>query len=141
MFNRVEPGLALRMRNEARRIAEQHRRIAELKEEVSKALSGDSMRHACETFERFAEALGAHFDVEEQLFFPAIHGIDAELARTVDELVTAHGRLREDMAVLLGHFSAGERSACMPLLDALVEEIRTHERTEEWAMDRAGRRD
>ena len=139
LFNRVEPGLALRMRSEARRISEQHRRLAELKDEVSAALSNESMGSARVRFQRFAEALGAHFDVEEQVFFPAIHGIDPELGRTVDELVTAHERLRGELAVLLAHLGSGEPSACVLLLDDLVKQLQMHERVEEWAMERAAR--
>ena len=136
-MNRLEPGLTLRMKNEARRIQDQHRRLSELKDEIASALSAHAMQRASEYFDRFVEALEAHFSVEEQLFFPAIHGIDAEIGETVDQLISAHALMRDQMAGLSRVFASGDGRECARQLENLIALLQHHERAEERVMRRA----
>lgn len=135
---RLEPGLRLRMKSEARRIADQHRRLEGLKDQVASEMSGASLKDARASFELYAEALEAHFAVEERFYFPAIHGLDAELAKAVEALLVEHERFRSQVSDLLGYFVSGDGAACAALLETLVNELAAHERAEERAMRRAG---
>lgn len=135
---RLEPGLKMRMKSEARRIAEQHRRLVVLRDEVTTELSRLSLGAAGDAFARFAEALEAHFTVEERLYFPAIQSLDPELWDAVESLLSSHRRLRRRVADLLDHFASGNGFACAILLKALIDELRAHEREEEQVMTRAG---
>ena len=108
-LERPEPGLTLRMKAEARRIANQHSRLEELRDRVTAEISRLSLQGARTEFERFADALEAHFAMEEKLFLPAIGSLDPELGRAVEELLGEHRLLRRRVSDLMDHFAMLER--------------------------------
>ena len=136
-LERPEPGLTLRMKAEARRIANQHSRLEELRGRVTAEISRLSLQTARSAFERFAVALEDHFAVEEKFFLPALGSLDPEVGRAVEELLGEHQLLRRRVSDLMDHFAAGNGFACAILLDALIGELRAHERDEERVLARA----
>lgn len=135
---RSEPGLRLRMKSEARRIAQQHARLEELRERVTVELVNLSLASACTEFEVLAEALEAHFRVEERVFFPAVHGQGGALGQDVEALVREHQSLRQRIGTVRSHFAASNGLACAITLDKLIQELQRHEREEERVMARVG---
>ncbi len=76
----TETGLRHRARRVARQISKQHRHLNPLFEVLEDSLSpggGDGAPEACA---RFRDALEAHFSLEDEFFFPALHGLCPERA-------------------------------------------------------------
>jgi iron-sulfur cluster repair protein YtfE (RIC family) len=132
--HRIEVGLRLRMKREVTRIKAQHRRLEDLRHEVTSEISRRSVETAGVAFGRFAEALEAHFIVEEQIFFPAVHGLDGNNGEAIEALLEDHARIRRRVTELRGHFSSGNGFGCAVQLDALVGDLRVHEQEEERVM-------
>jgi iron-sulfur cluster repair protein YtfE (RIC family) len=130
----------MRLAHEARRIARQHAFFEELRSSTRLALErggGDERRKALHTL---ATSLEAHFTLEEHVQFPALHGLHAESADELTELVAQHHRFREDLAALAqqgGADADGARSAALASFERLAEALRQHEDREEALLERA----
>jgi hemerythrin-like domain-containing protein len=128
-----EPGLRKRLDRESRRISSQHRQLDVLLQAVATALECEDRPAARAHFVRVADALDAHFAIEEELTFPAVHGLRPALGPTLASLASEHDVLRErtqgvaDALQRDGH-SGGE---LLVSLDSLVESLRAHEDREE----------
>ena len=70
-----EPGLRYRMRRALRQMGDQHRGLREIHERLASALAAGNRREATDAFVRFRHALGAHFELEEGVFFPALASV------------------------------------------------------------------
>jgi iron-sulfur cluster repair protein YtfE (RIC family) len=128
-----EPGLRKRMGRETRRISAQHRQLDLFFQVVIDALESGARGEARSHFTRLADALDAHFAIEEELTFPAIHGLRPALGPTLAGLVDEHDVLRErvgaagDALARDGHPPAD----VLALLETLAEGLAAHERREE----------
>lgn len=130
-----QPGLRLRLAHEAKRIAAQHEFLDALEGTTLRALergAGDEMRSAMRTF---AVSLGAHFRLEEQVQFPALHGLDAGLRPELDALMRDHGEFRTRMAGLEAMVADGDglvrRASVLASFGQLAAALREHEEREE----------
>ncbi len=128
---RLEPGLKLRMKREGRRIADQHRQLLKLRNRVTAEIARPSVPGARAAFSEFAEALEAHFGVEERIYFPAVRGLDKELRAAVDALVVEHRELRLRVTDLTAGFESGNGFVCLIKLESLIDQLKHHERREE----------
>ncbi len=126
-----QPGLEFRMRTEARRIRSQHRQLTEMRELAVTALQELSVGRGCVAFARFSEALLAHFDLEERVYFPAARGLRPELEDELQVLVDDHADLRRDADRVLAHFENGNGFASALTIDVLLTRLVDHERREE----------
>lgn len=126
-----EEGLALRMRREALRVASQHHQLDQFHEVFENALARGDGASAQQSFARFADALEAHFKLEEQVYFPALHGMDAGSASELAELVREHDALREALAEVHGALRERDLPACDAALGAWLPRLILHERREE----------
>jgi hypothetical protein len=88
-----EPGLRYRMRRALRQMGDQHRGLREIHERLAAALAAGNRREATDAFVRFRHALGAHFELEEGVFFPALHGLHPEEGPDLEALGREHGEL------------------------------------------------
>jgi len=124
-------GLRVRMRNEERRVCSQHEKLDDLVQEIWLELDKDGPAKPKGDFLLFVSVLDAHMSVEEDVYFPALHGLrpDAgdELARLVDE----HHALRESAERVTEAFRIGDRSSATRELDALARAVKAHEAAEE----------
>jgi hypothetical protein len=130
------PGIALRMKLEARRMAAQHRTLAALREEIRDSLTAHSLASAERAFERFSEMLDAHFQVEEEIHFPSVRSTWREMAGEMDDLVQDHRRLRRQVARVRGSFARGNGFECAITLGRLLEQVVRHEQVEEAILKR-----
>jgi len=94
-----QPGLRLRVGREARRISSQHRQLDTFYGMVLDSLSNGRAERARSEFLRFHDALEAHFTVEEQIHFPALHGLRPELDAELATLVEVHSEKELDAAL------------------------------------------
>jgi hypothetical protein len=135
-----QPGLALRMRREARVISAQHRQLDEFHGHVAAALERAEADAARAAFARFADALEAHLALEDGLYFPALRGLRPSLGPELATLEDEHQRLRESLAVTARPIEAGECAAASQALERLASAMADHEGREEMLLARIQRR-
>ena len=124
-------GLRYRMRRALRQIGEQHRQLHEIHDRLGGAVASGARSEAREAFVRYRHAIGAHFELEDGVFFPALHGLHPEEQGDLEALSRDHvnllGALQRLLPLLeetsLARFGAG--------LDAFRSDFGQHERREE----------
>jgi hypothetical protein len=126
-------GLDLRLRREALRVASQHHQLDQFHEVFENELARGDLRAAQQSFARFADALEAHFQLEEQVYFPALHGRDVPAA-DLAELVRDHDALRDALPEIHAALVARDRAACEAAIGAWLPRLVQHERREEALM-------
>lgn len=127
----VDAGLRQRMPYERRRIHSQHTQLGTLHEEVVLALDRDEVHTASRLFGHFEEALEAHLEVEERIYFPAVHGLVPRLASEIADLVGEHETIRAELPSIASLLRSGETEISRELLQSLAELLSEHERREE----------
>lgn len=126
-----EPGAKARMRLEARRISSQHRQLDELFGLVVGALAEGRLRRAEARFRHFQDAMEAHFSLEDEVYFPALHGLRRGLTPALEELSQEHARFRSELVRIADTFSRQDPDDCACQLDDLTKRIADHETREE----------
>jgi iron-sulfur cluster repair protein YtfE (RIC family) len=127
----TDVGLRLRMRSESRRIAAQHEELNRLRTAVSERIEEDGAIAALETFIRFMATLDAHMNLEEEIYFPALHGLDSSAGPELAELTAEHVEVRLDTVEIRKLLRDDERERARRAFDGLVWRIAKHEMTEE----------
>ena len=124
-------GLAQRMQREAARISSQHRQLDDFHDVVSAALARGDAAGARSAFERFADALEAHLSLEDEFYFPALHGLARELTPELVALSEEHAALRTGMRSVADCLATASPDACASALAGWIAELSAHERREE----------
>ena len=136
-----QPGLRLRLAQEARRMANQHRQIGSLAGVLSRALGGTDTRAGRSAFARFRDAIAAHMALENEVHFPALHGLHPELEADLTRLAREHDGFHRELDVLAQGIERGDLGSSARRLDDFVGRFEAHETREERLMERvAGRR-
>lgn len=125
------PGLGKRLRYETVRISSQHEKLNELYRDVARELERHARHRAFVCFGRLRDALEAHFDVEDRVYFPAVHGFRPEYASLLDALSQDHVRFRKELFGIHRLLEANELEESQRMLDQLVEELQAHEGRED----------
>lgn len=132
----MRAGLRSRLRRVVQRVEDQHRALREIAVELDRALASGSRELAHAWLTRMRDALRAHFELEEEVVFPALHGLDPDTLSEIEQLERDHGRFLERLRALL----AGEPGAT-PLTPAdvkgLRERLAAHELREEHLLEQA----
>jgi hypothetical protein len=126
-----DPGLRLRMRGEERRISSQHRQLGDLFERTLDSVESIGPRRAVGDFLLFQTALEAHMSVEEDIYFPALHGLRNDVKDELVELVEEHEKIRivlDNVKYLMS--KSVEHDAKLALIE-LANRIEDHEEKEE----------
>ena len=135
----LDAGLRRRMPYERQRIHSQHTQLGELHTAIVDALDRDEVHTAYRAFGHFEQALRAHLEIEERIYFPAVHGLVPELAAEVASLVAEHETIREGLPRLNALLHAGECELSVDALQALARELSVHELREESLLARVSR--
>jgi hypothetical protein len=130
-----QPGLRLRLAQEARRIGNQHRQIDALAATLSHALSGADEGAGRSAFLRFRDALTAHMSLENEVHFPALHGLHPEFEQELTHLAREHGHFHGELDELARGLDQGDRGACVRRLEDFVSRFSAHEAREEKLME------
>jgi hypothetical protein len=120
----------MRLAHEARRVAAQHEALDAFEREVRAAFEIGSASAIAASLRSLERALLAHFAIEEDVHFPALHGLDPGFAAEIQNLVREHVAFREALARLIADTAAtgaGRVAAFAELADGL----RKHENREE----------
>lgn len=126
-----DQGLRLRMRGEEHRIGSQHEQLNKLCREVLIRIDQYGASSAINDFLLFMTALDAHMTVEEEIFFPALHGLCADASEELTVLVAEHDAFRRDLDEIRILLKAKNRVAARLALGRLARQISKHERAEE----------
>jgi hypothetical protein len=125
------PGLRHRLERALRQIAQQHRQLHELGAGLLGALASGDRGAVREGFRRYLEAVGAHFALEDGVFFPALHGLHPERGGELEPIGQEHAGLLDALRRLGALL---EREATAPFaegLESLRAALAAHERREE----------
>jgi hypothetical protein len=131
-----DAGLRYRMRRALRQIGEQHRHLREIRDALHGALAADDRPELRDSFVRYRHAIGAHFELEDGVFFPALHGLHPGARERLEALGAEHAELLARLqqlaplvdAVALDGFAAG--------FAAFGDEMSEHEGREEALVSR-----
>jgi iron-sulfur cluster repair protein YtfE (RIC family) len=116
---------------EARRLLAQHRKLDELYEAAVTTLIEEPRAKAERAFLRFREALDAHFSLEDEVYFPALHGLRKDLGERLEHLSSEHERLRTKAGQLAEVLHNRPREICLELLREISAAVSAHEEAEE----------
>ena len=128
---RTEPGVAYRLRRGVRHISNQHRQLDVMVDSVFDALEAHMPRAAAVAFQRFRDALEAHFSLEESLYFPALGGVVPELRDKLGSFVADHMELRGHLDGVDAALDAGALDRAAQVLEELTRALADHEAQEE----------
>ncbi len=136
---RGDVGLRARLGQEARRISKQHRQLDSFYEVVADAIGNDRPEQARTAFQRLHDALDAHFTLEENVHFPALHGLRPEFSAELDALEAEHGGFRAQLAEVEILLDQQALHRAGPTLDRFVTALAAHEGREEQLLARCQR--
>lgn len=124
----TQQGLKLRLRRISRQIDSQHRHLREFRLELTRVASGHP-DDALEAARRYQRSLDAHFELEEGLFFPALHGYAPEHEPTLRELEREHVELTREIQQLCAAIS-DQAPGVVEALERFLARLQAHERGE-----------
>jgi hypothetical protein len=123
-------GLLYRVKRAARQIGEQHTQLDEILRALRPAIVRGDAAEARSLIVRYRLAIEAHFTLEEDVFFPALHGLHPRHAKDLELLGAEHAGFRQQLDRLgalldsgLGAFEAG--------LGSYERDLAVHETREE----------
>lgn len=128
-----QPGLRLRLAHVSRRLPIQHEFLNALLATTSRALERMEAVAAQEALLGFRGALDAHFQLEEEVYFPALHSLQPDLEVEIEELVREHHALRDRLLVLEGRAGREPGPAVAQEFVELSHALRQHESREQQA--------
>ncbi len=136
-----QPGLRLRLAHEARRIASQHSHLDALEDSTRRAFERGDLAAIQQLLHGFRASLDAHFTLEEQVHFPALHGLHPAFQPELEELIREHVHFREALeridASLRAIGAEGSAAEVLVAFRDLSARLRRHEEREERLLARA----
>lgn len=130
-MNLKQNGLRRRVEIESRRIPSQHRQLDQFYGVLASALERRDLPGARSAFSHFADACRAHFAMEDEIYFPALHGLRPDLEPTLTDLVQEHRAMVRTLERLASLFEADRLAEGEGELDRLVTRLQAHEGREE----------
>jgi hypothetical protein len=124
-------GLRYRLRRALRQIGEQHHQLHEIHDRLAAAIAAAERPVARDAFVRFRHAIGAHFELEDEVFFPALHGLHPEERGNLEGLGSDHAGLLAALKQLGSLFEEASLERFGAAFDAFRLELATHEKREE----------
>ncbi len=128
----------MRLAHASRRLPAQHDFLDALLATTGRALERMSPGEAQEAMRGFRGALEAHFQLEEEVHFPALHGLQPGLEAELEALVREHRALRGRLLALESRTGRETGPALVRDFAALAESLRQHESREERLLVRDG---
>jgi len=130
-MNEFETGLRHRLRRALRQTAHQHERLHALHRRLDDALERGAIDVVRAAAERLHAALAAHFDLEDAVIFPAVHGLDHRRAQDLNALAREHREYLVELERLRAQLDAAALTAFGDGYRAFRAAIGEHEQREE----------
>jgi hypothetical protein len=128
----METGLRHRLKRVVRQMADQHRHLRPIQADLAEALARDGrVRPAQDAFARYRQAIDAHFALEGEMFFPALHGLRPDWQEALEALDREHEGLRDALSEVGRRIGAGTLAEAGAALAGFASELRDHEGREE----------
>jgi hypothetical protein len=124
-------GLRHRVRRLVEQIAGQHRQLGELRSEIDAAFARGAREDAGRSLTRFRAVLVAHFELEQDVFFPALHGLEPSRKRDLEALEQEHADLLAQLESVLAGVESERQADCADRFRSCLERLRGHEQIEE----------
>jgi len=132
----MRAGVRRPLRRALQRVEEQHRSLREIAVELDRALPSGSRESVELWLTRMRDGLAAHFELEEKVVFPALHGLDPATMREIEQLERDHRRFLDGWGALLGR-EPSDGAIAPANLKELLELLAAHEVREEQLLARA----
>jgi iron-sulfur cluster repair protein YtfE (RIC family) len=133
--SQAEPGLELRLKRVRRQIAAQHRHLKPIFQVLCDAVAARDPREARAAFENYRDAIEAHFSLEDEFFFPALHGLHREYARQLDALTREHEGFLRDVREIGEALRRADLPRANEALEAFAAALSAHEENEQRIVD------
>jgi len=127
----ADKGLRIRMRGEERRISAQHGRLGELFDRVLASLDTGRLHLVLSDFLLFSTAIEAHMVIEEEIYFPALHGLRNDVGTELLSLMEEHVRIRGELSRVQDCLNEENEVELRRTLDVLASLVDRHEKREE----------
>jgi hypothetical protein len=127
----LQIGLRLRVKRLAQQIVEQHRHLDALRREVAAALEGGACADGRTALERFTAALAAHFELEQSVFFPALHGLSHARTQELEAVEAEHPRFLAALHRVAAEIETASADASERAFRECLIDLRDHEQREE----------
>jgi hypothetical protein len=131
-----DSGLRYRIRRALRQIGDQHRALREIREALHGALAAGDRPELRESFVRYRHAIGAHFELEDGVFFPALHGLHPDARERLEALGAEHLGLLDRLQRLAPLVDAAALDGFAAGFAAFGDEMMDHEGREEALVSR-----
>ena len=136
----METGLRFRLKRAARQIGEQHRDLDRICLELGEALADGAVNDARDAFQRYCSAVEAHFNLEEEVFFPAIHGLHPEQGDELESLSRDHGELSKELQQMAEQMLRSGVEAFASSFQTHLQALAAHEGREEQLVSKLAER-
>ena len=127
----LDTGLKFRMQRAEHQMRAQHRHLNPFFEEIESALARRDRGPLQGCLERLTEALEAHFDLEDDVLFPALHGLSPDSESEIRQLSRDHSALLDELEKLFDSLRGKELEAFEEGLRHFRSNLRSHEEREE----------
>lgn len=112
-------------------IVEAHRTLDVLFEGLRTVLRAGPADDASRQFVALRDALDAHFEQEDALYYPTIGALRPDTRPTIHAITEAHGRFREHLETIGTLLERGADGEAVQSFESFVQEFSQHERQEE----------
>ena len=112
-------------------ITSAHRTLDEFLERMGGALSAGDAAAARQAFARLREALEAHFEQEDHLYYPSIRTLRPEFEPSVGRFAKEHAAFRDATAAIQTLLEAGSLAETQRALERFRHAFALHEAAEE----------
>lgn len=109
---------------------QEHSELDHLVSRVEDALAGSSFEPARAALEDLADALEAHFALEESVYFPLVERFSPQHAALVRDARTGHAKISESLDQMRELVENGEIAPARRTLAGLLDRFRLHESEE-----------
>ena len=127
----METGLRFRLKRAARQIGEQHRDLDKICLELGEAIEDGAVNDALDSFQRYCSVVAAHFNLEEGVFFPAIHGLHPEQGDELESLSRDHGEFSKELQQMAEQMLRSGVEAFANSFQTHLQALAAHEAREE----------
>jgi iron-sulfur cluster repair protein YtfE (RIC family) len=112
-------------------MATQHEHLRTLIHAIADSIEVGRVAEIQESLDRLRGAIEAHFSLEDDVFFPALHGLRPETGRELNALMREHGDFLEELSRLRDGLTTGTLDAFAKGYQAFSQSIAEHECREE----------